>query len=211
VIAQLAGQLVNVEDTTLVLDVHGVGYELEVSGNVLLGLPQMGEALRLHTHLVVREDAQLLYGFASKQERELFRAFIRINGVGPKLALALISSLELSMLARIVASNDVSALTRVPGVGKKTAERLMIELKSRLKDLIDTSGAALKVVSVETGQISMVAEAEDALIALGYRPPEATRAITAVLAGVADAQGSTSAEELVRAALRTFAKSTNSV
>jgi Holliday junction DNA helicase RuvA len=181
---------------------------VEVSAGVLQGLPRVGEELTLQTHFVVREDAQLLYGFATRGERELFRAFIKISGVGPKLGLALISSLDLQSLSAAVRNNDVSLLTKVPGVGKKTAERLMVELKNRLDDLSESSGVALNVISVTGGDgvISpgMAVEAEDALIALGYRPPEASRAVAQVLHAAGDNE--LSAEELVRLALRSFAK-----
>lgn len=192
----------------LLVDVAGVGYEVEVSSGVLQGLPRVGDTLTLHTHFVVREDAQLLYGFATKAERELFRAFIKISGVGPKLGLALISSLDLHSLSAAVRNQDVSLLTKVPGVGKKTAERLMVELKNRLEDLSAGAGVALNVVSVSgaDGVVSpgVALEAEDALVALGYRPPEASRAVAQALQNAGDVE--LSAEELVRLALRSFAK-----
>lgn len=195
------------DDTMLVLDVQGVGYEVEVSANVIGALPLSGEPLTLHTHMVVREDAQLLFGFHSRPERDLFRAFIRINGVGPKLGLALISSLDLSALARIVANNDVAALTRVPGVGKKTAERLMLELKSRIDTLTQHAGPELSVVSVGSVAVSVVQEAEDALIALGYKPHDASKAVAAIAAEQGEEEPT--AEALVRGALRMFANTGN--
>ena len=129
---QTHGALIEIdaEKATLMVDVGGVGYELEVSTNVLATAPAIGQPITLSTHFVVREDAQLLFGFCDTAERELFRTFVKINGVGPKLALAIISSLDPSMLAVAVQNNDVGVLTNVPGVGKKTAERLMVELKS---------------------------------------------------------------------------------
>lgn len=207
-IGRLTGTLIENDNGRLLLDVAGVGYEVEVSAGVLQGMPRVAQELTLHTHFVVREDAQLLYGFATKAERELFRGFIKISGVGPKLGLALISSLDLQSLSAAVRNNDVSLLTKVPGVGKKTAERLMVELKNRLDDLSESSGVALNVVTVTgaDGVISpsVAVEAEDALIALGYRPPEASRAVAQVLQTAGDAEFS--AEELVRLALRSFAK-----
>ncbi len=116
---------------TWILDVNGVGYEVEVPMTTLYRLPSVGEPVTLHTHLVVREDAHLLYGFAEKRERELFRELIRLNGVGPKLALALMSGLEVDELVRCVQAQDTSTLVKIPGVGKKTAERLLVELKDR--------------------------------------------------------------------------------
>ena len=131
-IGRLTGALIEIdaENASLMLDVGGVGYELEVSANVLAAAPQRGEPLTLSTHFVVREDAQLLFGFRDARERELFRTFVKINGVGPKLALAIISSLDPGTLSIAVENNEVGVLTKVPGVGKKTAERLMVELKS---------------------------------------------------------------------------------
>ena len=162
----------------------------------------------MHTHFVVREDAQLLFGFATKAERELFRAFIKINGVGPKLGLALISALDLQALTAAVRNNDISLLTKVPGVGKKTAERLMVELKNRLEQLNDINGVAFNVVSVSgaDGVVSpgVTVEAEDALLALGYRPQEASRAVAQALQNAGDAEHTV--EQLVRLALRGFVK-----
>ncbi len=207
-IGRLTGTLTDNDAGVLLLDVGGVGYEVEVSAGVLQGLPRVGEELTIHTHFVVREDAQLLYGFVSKAERELFRACIKISGVGPKLGLALISSLDLQAMSSAVRNNDVSLLTKVPGVGKKTAERLLVELKNRLEDLSASSGVALNVVSVTgadgVASPSVAVEAEDALVALGYRAPEANRAVAMALQNTGDAEAS--AEELVRLALRGFAK-----
>ena len=207
-IGRLSGTLVERDDSVLLVDVGGVGYEVEASAAVLQGLLQSGETLTLYTHFVVREDAQLLYGFATRAERELFRAFIKISGVGPKLGLALISSLDLQSLVVAVRQQDVSVLTRVPGVGKKTAERLMVELKSRLTQLSDAAGvnllATVGSTAVGSSAPGVVAEAEDALVALGYRLPEAHRAVAQVLQ---DEDGEAlGAEEVVRLALRGFAR-----
>jgi Holliday junction DNA helicase RuvA len=133
VIGRLRGTLAEKQPPHLIIDVNGVGYELEVPMTTLYRLPKVGEPVTVHTHLVVREDAHLLYGFAEKRERELFRELIRLNGVGPKLALALMSGLEVDELVRCVQAQDASVLVRVPGVGKKTAERLLVELKERFK------------------------------------------------------------------------------
>lgn len=203
-IGRLHGSLtdIDIETGMVLLDVSGVGYEVEVASSVLGAAPQTGEPLTLHTHMVVREDAQLLFGFSTRAERNLFRGFIRINGVGPKMALALISTVEPASLARAVRNNDISVLTRVPGVGKKTAERLMVELKSRIDDL---AGAAVpaQVVSVTGGADAAPLEAEDALVALGYRPHDASRAVGVVMR---DATEDLGAEEIIRRALRTFAQ-----
>ena len=158
--------------------------------------------MRIFTHFVVREDAQLLFGFATLAERDLFRGFIKINGVGPKMALALISSLDANALALAVRNEDISVLTRVPGVGKKTAERLMVELKNRLDDLTQAAGVTLNVVDVAPNVDSTTREAEDALIALGYKPQDASRTIAGVLAR---SEGDMGVEEIVRQALRSIA------
>lgn len=205
-IARIYGNLMDIDGSMATIDVSGVGYEVEVSANVLQELPLLNEPITLFTHMVVREDAQLLFGFASKAERNLFRAFVRLNGVGPKLGLALISSLDLSGLATAVANHDIGMLTKVPGVGKKTAERIMLEMKSRIDELAAMSGVAMNVVSIDTqpGANALADEAEAALIALGYKPTQAAYAIAQVLA---HAQTSPeSVEGLVREALRSFAQ-----
>lgn len=194
-IARIRGALAEFDESFIVVDVGGVGYELEVSSSTLSSLPAVGDELTLFAHHVVREDASLLYGFARKAERNLFRALIRINGVGPKLALALISSLELGEFARCVADNDLARLTKVPGVGRKTAERLVIELRDRL-DIIPASTASQS----EPSSAATVREAEEALEALGYRRQEVNR----VFDDVAVAGQSTA--ELVRLALRALGR-----
>ncbi|MEZ5558916.1 MAG: Holliday junction branch migration protein RuvA [Pseudomonadales bacterium] len=208
-IGRIRGNLVDVIDNVILVDVNGVGYELEVPSGVLAGLVQLpgGEgreavAVTLYTHLVVREDAQQLYGFASRSERDLFRAYIRISGVGPKLALSLISSVGVADLARAVRDKDTALLTRVPGIGKKTAERLLVELRDRLPVALEpasqpVSGGAGRAAS------AVVTEAEHALVALGYRPAEAMRVIDSIRSAGNEDIGS--AEALVRAALRRLA------
>ncbi len=198
---------IDIETGALCVDVSGIGYEVEVSSSVLAELPQTGTEVTLFTHFVVREDAQLLFGFASKAERDLFRAFIKISGVGPKLALALISTVEPATLTRAVRQNDTSVLTRVPGVGKKTAERLMVELKNRVDELAaHTTGGLAVVGDVTLTDTSAADEAEGALIALGYRPPEASRMVTTV---TRDAPADLTAEDIIRRALRAFAQANN--
>jgi Holliday junction DNA helicase RuvA len=202
VIGRLRGTLAEKQPPHLILDVNGLGYELEVPMTTLYRLPSVGEPLTLHTHLVVREDAQLLYGFASKRERDFFRELIRLNGVGPKLALALMSSLEVDELVRCVQSQDTSALTKVPGVGKKTAERLLVELKDRFKAW-ETVPAMFALVPNQPGGPDVpnpVAAAENdavsALISLGYKPQEASKAISAIK------EKGLSSEDLIRRALK---------
>jgi len=193
-IGRIQGQLIESHDYHVLVDVAGVAYEVEISATAYDRLPEINASIALYTHFVVREDAQLLFGFASRTERDIFRDLIKINGVGPKLGLALVSSISIEQLAASVKNNDISLLTRVPGVGKKTAERLLVELKDRLINVV----AAPNVSVGSDPQAS--AEAQDALIALGYRPAEAHRAIAAV------ALENATTEELLRAALRHLAR-----
>ena len=201
-IGRLRGFLAEKQPPHLVLDVNGVGYELEVPMTTLYRLPHVGEPVTLHTHLVVREDAHLLYGFAEKRERELFRELIRLNGVGPKLALALMSGLEVDELVRCVQAQDTSALTRIPGVGKKTAERLLVELKDRFKAWESQPGT-FALVSPGPNAPEPVASAESdavsALISLGYKPQEASKAVSAIK------EKDLSSADLIRRALKGMA------
>jgi len=198
VIGRLRGTLAEKQPPHLLLDVNGVGYELEVPMTTLYRLPAVGEQVTLHAHLVVREDAHLLYGFFEKRERELFRELIRLNGVGPKLALALMSGLEVDELVRCVQAQDTAALVKVPGVGKKTAERLLVELKDRFKAWESIPSIAPLVVEPQLAQAVSSAEndAVSALISLGYKPQEASRAVAAVK------EDGMSSEDLIRRALR---------
>ncbi len=199
-IGRLRGTLAEKQPPHVLVEVGGVGYELEVPMSTLYRLPGVGEPLTLHTHLVVREDAHLLYGFAEKRERELFRELIRLNGVGPKLALALMSGLEVDELVRCVQTGDTKALTRVPGVGKKTAERLLVELKDRFQVWESMPGAPLVVEPARAASVSSAeADAVSALVALGFKPAEASRAVALV-----DEDG-LSSEELIRRALKGMA------
>ena len=197
-IGRLRGTLAEKQPPHLVIDVNGVGYELEVPMTTLYRLPAGGEPLTLHTHLVVREDAQLLYGFYDKRDRELFRELIRLNGVGPKLALALMSGLEVDELVRCVQAQDTSALMKVPGVGKKTAERLLVELKDRFKAWETLPGMSTLVIEPSAGPAVSNAEndAVSALISLGYKPQEASRAVAGIK------EDGLSSEDLIRRALK---------
>jgi Holliday junction DNA helicase RuvA len=197
VIGRLRGQVVHKRPPQLVVDVSGVGYELEAPMSTFYDLPAVGESVLLFTHLVVREDAHTLYGFAREAERGLFRALLKVSGVGPKVALALLSGMNADEFARCVQREDVASLTRLPGVGKKTAERLIVEMRDRLERL-DDQGIVDAVRPRAAGAVapSAVEDAVSALIALGYRPPEASRMVRAVAAeGLAS-------EDLIRAALK---------
>ncbi len=205
-IGRITGRLILIEGNQILLDVAGVGYEVEVSAGVLAQSPQSGEPLTLFTHFVVREEAQLLFGFSDQRERDLFRAFIRINGVGPKMALALISSIAPAALVAAVQANEVGILTKVPGVGKKTAERLMVELKSRLDTLLPDGVAAAAAISSSADPV-VGREAEDALIALGYKPSQAADAVQQAQNALSDS-GRVDTEQLVTWVLRSMARGT---
>lgn len=196
-IGRLRGTLLEKQPPWLVIDVAGVGYELEASMNTLVALPGVGETVQLYTHLTVREDAHLLFGFVREQERALFRALIKVNGVGPKLALAILSGMEEEQFIRCVMDDDVKSLTRLPGVGKKTAERLVIEMRDRFphwsrEGLSSVAGQA--VAPDLAAPVSPMNDAEAALVSLGYKPTEAAR----MLSGLDD---TLSTEALIKAAL----------
>jgi Holliday junction DNA helicase RuvA len=174
------------------VDVGGLGYELEAPMSTFFHLPAVGEEVRLLTHLVVREDAHVLYAFATEGERRLFRSLIKVSGVGPKIALALLSGISVEAFARCVVNEDVAALIRVPGIGRKTAERLIIEMRDRL----GAPEAAPGTVPVLPTVRSPETEAYEALISLGYRAAEATRLLKAA------GPGTHSTEELIRRALQ---------
>ncbi|MHB0775519.1 Holliday junction branch migration protein RuvA [Halomonas sp. WWR20] len=180
-IGRLRGILLEKQPPWIVIDVSGVGYELEASMNTLLAMPGLGEEVLLHTHLTVREDAHLLYGFSGPQERQLFRALIKVNGVGPKLALAILSGMEQNAFVRCVMEDDAKALTRLPGVGKKTAERLIVEMRDRFPHWSLEHGDGLEALGRAASpalEHDAHADAEAALVALGYKPTEAARMLS---------------------------------
>lgn len=202
----IAGVLVEKTAPMLVLDVNGVGYEVQASLATFAALPATGQHVKLLTHFVVREDAQLLYGFADPAERRLFRALIKVNGVGPKLALAILSGMDAGDFARCVRHDDVKSLTGLPGVGKKTAERLIVEMRDRMQDWLSAeelteAGPAAGDKSAAQGHNALVVETETALVALGYKPVEASRAIAKLDLSVMD-----SSEQAIRAALQSMIK-----
>ncbi len=180
-IGRIKGILLEKQANQILLDVSGLAYEVEVPMSTLFQLPETGSETVLHTHLVVREDAQLLYGFFENHERTLFRLLIKLNGVGPKMALGILSGLNIRELAECVHRNDLNALVRLPGVGKKTAERLIIELRDKLEDwYLEENESTQDGTSAQlSGQTNsgIIREAEDALIALGYKPQDASKAI----------------------------------
>ena len=167
-IGRLHGKLLEKNPPQILIDVSGVGYEVDVPMSTFCNLPEVGGELTLHTHFVVREDAQLLYGFATLAERAVFRALIKISGVGPKIALALLSGITVDQLKDAVDRGETGLLTKVPGIGKKTAERLVLELKDKLAG----TGAATEAVPTSGARADVAA----ALIALGYSEREAAAA-----------------------------------
>ncbi|MBT3309515.1 MAG: Holliday junction branch migration protein RuvA [Gammaproteobacteria bacterium] len=201
-IGRLSGVVLERKPPELLVDVNGVGYELEASMNTFYALPESGEPVTLYTHMVVREDAQLLYGFAAERERRMFRELIRVRGVGAKLALAILSGMSAEEFVGCVNEENTTALVRLPGVGKKTAERLIIEMRDRLKEWDSFSpkieGAATTVAAVATDSQS---EAVHALISLGYKPQDASRLVNAV-AGADEL----SSQEVIRMALKQSVK-----
>ncbi|MFO7603896.1 MAG: Holliday junction branch migration protein RuvA [Gammaproteobacteria bacterium] len=202
-IGRLTGKLLLKQPPHILLDVHGVGYELEAPMSTFYQLPELQQEVSLHTHLVVREDAQLLYGFATEDERRWFRSLIKVNGVGARLALGILSGMSAADFARCVHDKEIGQLVKLPGVGKKTAERLIVEMRDRLPEW---HAAALEPASA-AGDVPAAAalatassEALHALIALGYKPVEASRMLSLV-EGEAE-----SSEALIRAALKTMIK-----
>jgi Holliday junction DNA helicase RuvA len=181
----------------LTLDVGGVGYELEAPMSTFYTLPPAGETVQLLTHLVIREDAHVLYGFSTEEERRLFRNLLRVSGVGPKIALAILSSVTVEGFMRSVQNQDTASLTRIPGVGRKTAERLIVEMRDRV---ITLAPAAEPGRAGRAAPVNAENEAFSALIALGYSPAEATRLVRAV------GPGELTVEELIRRALQGAAR-----
>jgi Holliday junction DNA helicase RuvA len=199
VIGFLRGRLAARQPPTLLLDVGGVGYELEAPMSTFYELPATGSEITLLTHLVVREDAHLLYGFASERERTLFRELIKVSNVGPRIALAILSGMRVEEFQVCIETQDASALVRIPGIGRKTAERLVVDLRDRLGMLAGPEprpGSSAAGGAVAGGGAD---EAYGALLALGYRPAEAVRMLKNVDPGV------TGTEERIRQALRAVA------
>lgn len=198
-IGRLRGIVAEKHPPELLIDVQGVGYEVEAPMSTFYQLPPTGESVTLYTHLVVRDDAHLLFGFASRAERTLFRTLIKVNGVGAKLALTILSGISADDFARCVQDGDSATLVRLPGVGKKTAERLIIEMRDRLQDWEappSLPGSAAQAAGAPPAPADPLKDAVSALVALGYKPPEASRLVSGV-----DTEG-LSSEEIIRAALK---------
>lgn len=200
-IGQLRGTLIGKQVPDILVEVGGIGYEVQVPMTTLYQLPELGQEVTLLTHFVVREDAQLLYGFLELADRRLFRELIKVSGVGPRLALTLLSGMDASDFARCLQRDDVSALVALPGVGRKTAERLLVEMRDKAGDWLDELSPAASGTTATsargTAQPDQRSEAEHALVSLGYKLTEAAKLIASV-----DAPEGTSTEELIRLALR---------
>lgn len=199
-IGRITGELIEKHPPFILVDVNGVGYEIEAPTSTLASLPEIGEKIILHTHLIVREDAHVLCGFLTEQERQLFRHLIKVNSVGAKLALGILSGINVDSFVRCVHDKNTAALTKLPGVGKKTAERLIIEMRDRLKDMdvapISVSATKLAAIS---GENDVMQDAISALVSLGYKPQEASRLLQHV-----EIQGQTS-EAIIKSALKVAA------
>ena len=200
-IGQIRGKLIRKQPPEVLIETQdGLGYEVTCSMTSIYQLPELGSEVVLQTHFVVREDAQILFGFCDQHERALFRALIKVNGVGPRLALAILSSLEPKQFAHCLAHNDTAALVKVPGVGKKTAERLIIEMRDKMDSWtqLDTDLTLDKHTStlLQEPSTDPLQEASGALVALGYRPNDASRLLKKIY------QPDLSCEALIRLALR---------
>ncbi len=198
-IGSLTGKVHMLTAPHILLEVNGVGYEVETPLSTFCQLKN-DQTITLWTHLTVREDAHLLYGFIHTDDKTLFRILLKVNGVGPKLALGILSSMSASMLIQSIEMQDITTLTRIPGVGKKTAERLVIELRDRLQVFAGTQTTTTGQPQITLSAASPVAEAEAALVSLGYKPVEAQRAVAAIKNDHSDTA------DLIRAALKGMLK-----
>ena len=195
-IVKLAGKLLDKQAPCALIDVNGVGYEINVSLMTFVDLPSLGSDVEMHTHLVVREDSHTLYGFLTVHERSLFKALIKVNGVGPKMALGMLSGMTVDEFARAILNRDVSSLVKLPGVGKKTAERLVIEMKDAI-DGVGLSGASENTITKSDIRL----EAESGLLSLGYKAQDITKILNNL-----DYKNAISSEDIIKMALQSIAK-----
>ena len=202
-IGQIRGILIDKQPPDILVEVGGITYEIQVPMSTLYQLPEIGQELVLYTHFVVREDAQLLYGFYDTKDKVMFRSLIRVNGVGPKMALGILSGMEADEFVRTVRNNDITSMVNMPGIGKKTAERLIVEMRDRLGDwdTVDAAASAADAGSLASSIGAASKDAETALISLGYKPQQAARAIAQVLKQSPDISDG---EELIRLSLRSM-------
>lgn len=195
-IARLYGKLILKQPPVLLIDVSGVGYEVQAPMSTFYQLPDLGEVITILTHLTIRDDAHILFGFSSEAERTLFRNLIKVNGVGPKMALTILSGISSADFVLCVQNRDAAALTRLPGIGKKTAERLVVEMQDRLGDV----DGSITMTSIPGVAASPVSDAISALVALGYKPADADRMVKMV------ANDGMQSEDIIREALKAAAK-----
>lgn len=202
-IGRLSGKLLEKQAPELLIDVCGIGYEVQAPMTTFYGLPDIGNEVILYTHFVVREDAQQLYGFAKKQDREVFRLLIKVNGIGPKLALTILSNFEANDFMQCILNENEHALIRIPGIGQKTAGRLILDMRDRVKnwftDSIHQTTFQIDTQTMPNTYAHPTQEAIGALITLGYKPQEATRAISKIK------QDDLTCEQMIRLALQSFA------
>ena len=195
-IVKLAGKLLDKQAPCALIDVNGVGYEINVSLMTFADLPSLGSDVEMHTHLVVREDSHTLYGFLTVHERSLFKDLIKVNGVGPKMALGMLSGMTVDEFARAILNRDVTSLVKLPGVGKKTAERLVIEMKDAI-DGVGLSGASENTITKSDIRL----EAESGLLSLGYKAQDITKILNNL-----DYKNASSSEDIIKMALQSIAK-----
>ncbi len=203
-ITRITGTLIEKQPPFLVIDVNGLGYELQASMNTFYHLPDVGANITLLTHFIVREDAHILFGFSEKHERALFQTLLKVNGIGPKSAIAILSSISPDDFVRCVEDKNTLALQRLPGIGKKTAERLIVEMRDRLADWHFGNEAMAGLLNKDKDALpitnrSAESDAISALVALGYKPQEASRAITQLT------DPTLSSQEMIRQALKNMA------
>jgi Holliday junction DNA helicase RuvA len=200
VIGQISGKLIGKNPPEILVEVSGLTYEIQVPMSTVYHLPDLGKTVRLHTHFVVREDAQILYGFYDLKDKEMFRSLIRVNGVGPKMALGILSGMEVEDFVRTVRNDDVSAMVKMPGIGKKTAERLIIEMRDKLSgwEAVDKTN---ETVGLRSSPSRVTKDAEIAMVNLGYKPQQAAQAIAQVLRNNPEI---TDSEQLIRLALKSM-------
>jgi Holliday junction DNA helicase RuvA len=199
-IGQIRGILIHKQPPHILVDVQGVAYEVEATMTTFYKLPEMGVEVTLFTHLIIRDDAHLLFGFATHNERSLFRTLIKVNGVGAKMALTILSGMEVDHFAQCIRDGDADSLVRLPGVGKKTAERLIIEMRDRLKDWELRSVTSSTADNAPRRASSQSDDAVSALVGLGYKPQEASRLVFSV------ATDEMTSEEVIREALKASVK-----
>ncbi len=202
-IGRLRGEIIAKHPPQVLIECAGVGYEVEAPMSTFYDLPAVGESVTLVTHLLIRDDAHVLYGFRSEHDRALFRALLRVTGVGAKMALAILSGMDAARFAQCVGQEDIAMLSRLPGIGKKTAQRLVMEMKDRIAEL--GQPPAVSAGAIPAAALAAVddplADAIGALVALGYKPADANR-----MARAAD-DGAKTSEEIIRAALKSVSPS----